>query len=144
MTFGGGWALTGLAGLLLVASLLYRLATRKPIWFFSVPGAEFHEQGASGGQARGCLVVAIKAGRLIIRPFFPFNLLFLPEVHHLELDVALEQVVWVDVTPGKPSFWTRHHPNVRLRIREPGRDAVTVEVALSNPEAFQKLMPIRA
>src|SRR4051812_1216237 len=81
------------------ASVFFRLSRGKPILFFSVPNAVFQERTASGrsndrwwrqpGGASNCLVVAITRDRLVIRPFFPFNLLFLPESYGLEHDVPL-------------------------------------------------------
>ena len=82
----GGYAVLCWLGAAFVLSAIYRLVRRRPVLFFSVADADFLERGASGGNARNCLVVAVSAGRLIVRPFFPFNLLFLPEVYGLEFD----------------------------------------------------------
>jgi hypothetical protein len=73
-----GWPIVALAAL-----SLRQAARGKPLFFFSVDGASFQERGASGrahglwwtfgGGANNCLVVAIARGRLVVRPFFPFN-----------------------------------------------------------------------
>jgi len=85
------------------ASIAYRKARGKPVLFIGVPGASYQQRGTSGyshrswltklGGASGCLVVAVANGRLIIRPFFPFNLMFLPEIYGLEYDVPLESIL---------------------------------------------------
>lgn len=85
------------------ASVVYRKLAGKPIWLRAVQDAVFLERAASGhgndnllqkiGGARNCLVVAVAANRFIVRPFFPFNLFFLPEVYGLEHDVEIERIV---------------------------------------------------
>ena len=87
------------------ASIVYRRAQGKPILFFGVPNAVYQDRFASGhsnrtsfaklGGARNCLVVAVAAGRLIVRPLFPFNLMFIPEFYCLEFDVPTEQLLKV-------------------------------------------------
>ena len=78
----------------LALSIVYRVARRKNI--VSVPEQEvlFKERWASGasqknlltrlGGARNCLSITLSRNALIIRPMFPFNLMFLPEVYDLE------------------------------------------------------------
>jgi hypothetical protein len=90
---------------LFTVSAVYRQMTQKPILFFTVPKAIFVQHTASGfcrdtwwrqlGGASNCLVVAISQQRLVIRPFTPFNLMFLPEIYGLEYDVPLNNVVTV-------------------------------------------------
>ena len=95
---------------LLCLSIAYRLLRKKPIFFFSVREARFIEGMASGysndrwwrrfGGVRNCLVVAVTGDRLVVRPWFPFTLMFLPELSGLELDVALTDVLSVTVSTG--------------------------------------------
>jgi hypothetical protein len=96
---------------LLIASIVHRRAQGLPILFWTVPNADFVENGASGhshrtwytklGGANRCLVVAVDRGRLIIRPQFPFNLMFLPLVFGLEHDVPVDRVSSVVIKPGR-------------------------------------------
>jgi hypothetical protein len=89
---------------LFVASAVQRARAGKPILFFGVSDAEFIEHTASGStllppwrrflNANGCLVVAVARERLVIRPFFPFNMMFTPELLRLEYDVHV--VFWDD------------------------------------------------
>lgn len=95
--FGLAWVSGGV-----IASIFYRRSHGKPIFFSGVPGARFVETAASGhsnrswytrlGGANRCLVVAVSDQRLIIRPRFPFNLMFMPEVYGLEYEVPLDYV----------------------------------------------------
>jgi hypothetical protein len=132
----------------LCTSVVYRLLRRKPILFFSVAGSQYLEQGVSGGAARNCLVVAIAEGRLIIRPFFPFNLLFLPEIYRLEIDVPVENVVSAELLSGpRRSAWRNLFSvgrNVHVSVRQPGHRTETIQLQLASPEAFIKLLPRRA
>ena len=84
------------------ASIRHRRAHGKPIVFRDVPDAQFIERKASGyshrtwytrlGRASRCLIVAVKDNRLVIRPFFPFNLMFLPETYGMEYDIPVSHV----------------------------------------------------
>jgi len=97
---------------LLSASILYRRSQGKPVLFFGVHGAKFLERAASGhandtwytrlGGASHCLIVAVASGTLIVRPHFPFNLLFLPEIYRLEHVVPLEHII--EATEQKSIF----------------------------------------
>ncbi len=88
---------------LFVASAIERARTGKPILFFGVSDAAFIEHTASGSTVmpswrrfltgNGCLVIAVAEGRLVIRPFFPFNMMFTPELLRLEYDVPVKNVV---------------------------------------------------
>jgi hypothetical protein len=89
------------------ASILYRRLQGKPILFFGVRDATYQQRSASGhsnrswltklGGAHNCLVVAVARGRLIVRPWFPFTLMFLPELYGLEYDVPIENILGVRV-----------------------------------------------
>ena len=106
----------GLAWVLFVAvlSVIYRTNKGKPVLFWSVPNADFivHFASGHGGRswfhgfagANSCLVVAVARGRFIVRPWFPFNLLFLPEIFGIECDVPLEWVTSVDCSESRFSI----------------------------------------
>jgi hypothetical protein len=125
------------------ASVFVRLSRGKPILFFSVPNALFQERTASGrsndrwwrqlGGASNCLVVAVTRDRLVIRPFFPFNLLFLPETYGLEHDVPLSSVC--SATADR-SFSRRR---VRLILRD-GDGERDVSLFLRQPDEFLRLV----
>lgn len=134
-----GWAIGWLC-----LSIVYRRIRNRPIFFFSVPGAKFIEGLASGysndrwwrrfGGVRNCLVVAVTANRLVIRPWFPFTLMFLPELSGLEVDVALNDVLSVTVDQGLfKSF-------IRLRFRN-GSARGDVTLILRQPGSFLALLP---
>src|SRR5262245_25948147 len=103
-------------------SVFVRRSRGKPVLFFSVPNAIFQERTASGcsneswwrrlGGANNCLVVAVASDRLVIRPWFPFNLMFLPEIYGLEYEVSLGNVRTVTVD----RFLTRQR--VRLTFQD--------------------------
>ena len=92
------------------ASIVYRRICGKPILFFGVRDASYQQRSASGhsnrswltklGGARNCLVVAVAQGRLIVRPWFPFTLMFLPEIYGLEYDVPIESIIGVSNSHG--------------------------------------------
>ena len=141
------WAL-GYLGLAILASVGYRLARGKPVLFFSVANAQFIEWMASG-RAQGpswrppsaadlCLVVAIAGDRLVVRPFFPFTLLFLPELMGVELDVPLERVSLVTVERGLFRTW------VRLAYLTKDGERRKLSLALDRPDEFSRLLPARA
>jgi hypothetical protein len=126
--------------LVVVGSALVRRSRRKPVFFFSVANAIFQEHRASGcstdswwrrlGGARNCLVVAVTPERLIIRPHFPFNLMFLPEIYGLEFDVPRASVTEVI---ADHSFLRRR---VRIAFRDEDQTLRTMSLFLKRPDAF--------
>lgn len=121
-------------------SILYRVSRGKPIFFFGVPDAVYQERAASGhsrrfwisrfGGARNCLVVAITADRFVVRPWFPFNLMFLPEIYGLEIDVPLDRLISAKPAQGLFARGT----DVRFRI-ESG-DPREFRLYLRRPKEF--------
>ena len=81
------------AALVVLASVVYRAFKGG---HFTIPESEvlFSEKWASGrskknmltklGGASNCLAVTVGRTALAVRPMFPFNLMFLPEVYDLE------------------------------------------------------------
>ena len=119
-------------------SALYRCLRGMPILFLPVEGADFLDRTALGRNLRNCLVVAIRAGRLRVRPVFPINMLSLAEAYGLEFDVPLEYVS-AQLLPGTaraPSYFSPLARNVRVRIQRPEGTARDVYLLLANPEAF--------
>jgi hypothetical protein len=122
--------------IVVLLSIRYRRTHGKPIVFRDVPGAQFIEKRASGHShrtwytrlagAKGCLIVAVKDGRLIIRPVFPFTMMFLPEIYGLEYEAALNQVKRA----------VRDRSSVRLGFRDTSGVEQDVTLYLHNPQAF--------
>jgi len=140
----------GLAWVLFVAVLsgIYRANKGKPVFFWSVPSAQFIVHFASGHSGRSllsalagansCLVVAIANGRFIVRPWFPFNLLFLPEIYGIECDVPLDWVVSAECPDSRFSvrrIVVQYHDEflqtrtLSLRFRDPERLLSLLSVA---------------
>lgn len=89
-------------GVGIFASVLYRAKNRKHFPNLQNGILKFHERWVSGrsmkniftqlGGARNCLDVKVGGGHLTVRPIFPFNLMFLPEVMDLEHVIPLASV----------------------------------------------------
>ena len=143
---------TWLAGLWLAgvvgASVVYRRARGKPVLFFGIRGAQFLERFASGfshdtwytrlGGASNCLVVAVSERRLIVRPWFPFNMLFLPEIYALEHEIPLAQVMDVSVT----KWWG--HRRVVVRCRDSENQERALSLFLRSPERLMDVLQVRS
>lgn len=132
----------GLAWVAFIAllSAAYRTNKGKPVLFWTISDAEFIVHFASGhkgrslfyslGGASSCLVVAVAHGRFVVRPWFPFNLMFLPEIFGLECDIPLDRVVSVELPFSRFSVrrimvryrdeFLQDH-SLSLRFRDPER-----------------------
>ena len=127
------------------ASILYRRSHSKPILFWTVDNADFIERSASGhshhswyaklGGASRCLVVAVANGRLIVRPVFPFNLMFLPEIYGLEHDVPLDYVTHAELKVGMTQ------KSVELEFQDTHSKSHKVTLYLKEPERLLTLLP---
>lgn len=128
--WNAGWVL---------ASILYRRSQGKPVLFHGVADASFVETDASGRSNRsrltqmvgasGCLVVAVTRDRVIIRPRFPFNLLFLPEIYGLEHEVPFERITRVEQTSDRPG-------RIRLEFQDAAHATQDMTLRLRNGDAF--------
>lgn len=95
---------------LLIASIVYRKVRRKKVLIPARHEVVFEERGASGrslrtwwtrlGGAYNCLVVSVTRSRLVVRPIFPFTLLFLPEVYDLEHSIGLTEITNINIQSG--------------------------------------------
>lgn len=93
-----------------VASVVYRRIKSKPFRIVEPDNPLFMEKWTSGrslrnvigrlGGARNCLFVAVTRNELIVRPHFPFNLFFLPEIYGLEIVVPRASVRGVELKSG--------------------------------------------
>lgn len=89
----GGWV---------AISIAYRRSAGKPVFPRQPSGAIYKESQASGwndgswigriGGANRCLLLAVTDRELVVTPFFPFNLMFLPEIYGLEVRVPLTRI----------------------------------------------------
>ena len=119
----------------LLLSIVYRTSRNRPILFFTVPDADFVETARLRGLNRGQVVVAIRDGRLIIRPFFPFTLFFIPELLSVECDVPIRNVRGATIR----NTWVGQR--VRLTIENTDGVSFTVVLVLSEGQEFVRLLP---
>lgn len=122
----------------ILSSVAFRRARGKPVLGWTIDNAQYVEHFASGyshrtwytrlGGASRCLLVGIADGRLIIRPWFPFNLMFLPEIYGLEHDLPISHVEDINVKEG---MFGRM---VRLRLRAESGKSLDVSLYLRNPD----------
>ena len=132
--FGVAWFLFWLA-----ASIVYRKVRGKRVLIPAKHEVVFEEKGASGrslktwwtrlGGASNCLIVSVTRSRLIIRPIFPFTLLFIPEIYDLEHSIGLVEITNIDVQPS--AF--RQVAVVEFQERQQLR---RIEITLRNPDRF--------
>jgi hypothetical protein len=131
-----GAAITWVIALALV-SAIFRKAKGKSLCVVEPANALFVERWTSGrslgnfigrlGGARNCLFVAVTRDQLIVRPHFPFSMLFLPEIYGLEMTVeraSVRDVSLVSGMLGSRSLVTiEKSPGTRfqfeLRLRDP-------------------------
>ena len=137
--FAWWWLLLPIGG-----SVLYRISRGKPVLFFGVRGASFQERNASGrsnrsvltrfGGARGCLVVAVVGDRVVIRPWFPFTLMFMPEIYNLEFEFFVRDIV--DATTVESFAGKR----IDLSFRNSAGETEAVALHLRNSERFLEVL----
>jgi len=125
-----GWLASVIA-----ASIVYRIKVGKPMFPRLPANALFSERACSGrslrtpwariGGAQNCLLVAVTADALTVSPFFPFNLMFLPEFYGLEVRIPGPSIGDVDDHQGlfrrkiTISYATPDIRRIELRVRDP-------------------------
>ncbi len=124
----------------ITASILYRRQRGKPIFPRIPADAIFKERTASGyslrnflmrfGGASNCLLVAVTERELIVTPFFPFNLLFLPELYGLEYRAPNSSVQITRSGGGFAGRW------IQLEIARVNDDPLRFALRLRKPDAF--------
>lgn len=134
--FGVGWV-----ALVTFLSVMYRRSRGKPICRPQFQNALFLETWRSGrslknaltrlGGARNCLWIAVTDDTLLVAPHFPFNLLFLPEIYHLEHSVPGPSIRNVEIADG---FLIRGR--IRITMKKRDSDDETIELHLRDPEGF--------
>lgn len=124
----------------LVASVVYRRRRGKPIRSKAPAGSVYVERWTSGrsnrdlvarlGGATNCLLVAVTPDLLVVRPHFPFNLMFLPELFGLELEIPRSAIARVEHKRG--FFCSTVAVNFRAADGRPS----SVELRLRNAAEF--------
>ncbi len=127
-------------GIVVFASILYRAKNHKQFPNLQNGILKFHERWVSGrsmkniftqfGGARNCLDVRVGGGYITVRPIFPFNLAFLPELMGLELVIPLTSVRNVSVVS------TFGRKGVSVRYDQDNRSEGRVELYLRDTESF--------
>lgn len=135
-------ALLGLAWVFALAgvSALVRVRRGKPVFAHVPKDAIFTEKWASGrsfrnlitrfGRANNALLVAVTPTKLIVRPHFPFTLLFLPEIYGLELEVTPSQLRGAE---ERQVLWRK---SVVVEYALPGRGDEQMELRLKDRAGF--------
>ncbi|MDH7975803.1 hypothetical protein QH494_26770 [Sphingomonas sp. AR_OL41] len=119
-------------------SVAFRRINDKPIIPRLPDNARYAERAVSGrslrsvitriGGARNCLLVAVTGDRLIVTPFFPFTLMFLPELYGLEANIPSAAIRDVRSTT---SMFQRV---VIIAWDQPGRQEI--ELRVRRPDAL--------
>jgi hypothetical protein len=138
MYFACGWI-----GFWILVSIAYRLKKGKAILFSKVDGTVlFREFGNSGRSltniwgglsgARSCLVITVTGDFLYIRPYFPFNLMFMPELLGLEWKIPVNQILQAEIV--KKTFWIGSR--VQLTFQDSSGRIQCLELSIGNQEKF--------
>lgn len=97
--------------LVILASIVYRIYSTKGTLKIPTHEILFSERWASGashknfltklGGAANCLSVSVSRTALVVRPMFPFNLMFLPEIYDLEHAISRNKIKNITDADGK-------------------------------------------
>jgi hypothetical protein len=130
--------------LVIIASAIYRASRGRPVLTKEPNEPLFLERWTSGrslrsiltrlGGARNCLLVAVTRDALVIRPHFPFTLLFLPEVYGLDWTIPRSSIQRVEEIEGVLG--------TRLLVEFLAEDGNTerVELILRQSEQFRQAL----
>ena len=131
---------------LIVISVIYRQSAGRGVGNPSKSDVVFEERNASGrslktwwtrlGRANNCLVVSVTHSMLVIRPFFPFNLMFLPEIFDLEHAIDLTEISNATKRPGA------FRQKVLVEFRQ-GSYEGGFELKLRDPDAFLEAVELK-
>lgn len=143
--FWGFFALCfGWVAAVALVSVLYRRSKGKAI-FADVPDKTlFIEKWTSGrslrslvtklGGAHNCLLVVVTQDALVVRPHFPFTLLFLPEVFGLDCMIPRSAIRRVQMQCGLI------RKSVAVEFEATPGQAESLELSLRAPEEFQRVL----
>lgn len=131
----------GWIAFVILASIIYKLKKRKTLPALDPKEALYRESGVSGsshrnfltrlGGARGCLVVTATSHEIDVRPSFPFNLMFLPEIYDLQHRIPVQQIRNIERVKhmiGKDS--------IKIDFLEIGGGYKIIELYLGNTDKF--------
>jgi hypothetical protein len=142
-------------GLIIAYGVWQRVQTGKPVAPRVPPGAAFGETMCSGrvlrgllariGGANNCLIVSVDRGRFVVSLAFPFNLLPIPGLGALDIDVPISTVA--RVTPGRRlwqhvlriDFTDINRAPVELVVRDEARLVAALGPRLVQPGADRAL-----
>jgi len=134
-----GWVI-----LVFVISAVYRWRHNKPLLTRKPTDASFLETWTSGhsnrsiltklGGARSCLLVAVTPNHLVVRPHFPFNLLFLPEVYDLDYVIPRK-----DIRSVKEKARTFGN-SIEVVFSSSSAEQRSIELRLRHPKQFLKVL----
>ena len=140
--FGFGWL-----AFWIILSIIYGFNKSRSIEPFDATNVLFYENFVSGrsmkniftqlGGARNCLKVSVNNQELFIRPFPPFNLMFLPEFFDLEHRIPLTQIISVQ----ENNSFARKVISIEFRNRD--SQIGTIELFIKNADKFINLFPLR-
>ena len=138
--------LLGIAGIgsMLLLSVAYRLYKSKPIFRPDFDRVRFTDTWQSGwsnrdsltrlGGARNFLWIAVTQDELWISPHFPFNLLFIPEVFHLDFRIPGRAVL--EMTARSVGGESRGI----IRFRHATGEEDSFELTVKDLEGFRKAL----
>jgi hypothetical protein len=86
-----------------------------------------HLWGRFGG-ASNCLIIAVTRDELVVSPRFPFNLMFLPEIYGLELQVPKSLV---EIEHSQSGLLRN-----RVTVRVDGADSRRMQLKVKGRQAF--------
>lgn len=131
----------------IIASIIYRRSKGKPLLRPRFDHPLFLETWRSGhclrnvitrfGGARNCLWIAVNENSLLVGPHFPFNLMFLPEIYHLEYDGPGHSIRAVERADG---LLTRNRVRVTIERLRGGEEIF--DVYLRDPDGFIRAVEI--
>ncbi len=128
-------------GLVIVASIIYKVKTGKKLPPIDSKEILYQEDGVSGsshksivtrlGGARHCLLVTATKNEIDIHPSFPFNLMFLPEIYDLKQRIAvkdIKSIQKIEHVMGKPS--------IKIEYMQNSGEIKSFELYLGNANKF--------
>jgi hypothetical protein len=131
----------GWIAFLIMASVIYRYKKGKSLPAIDPVAVLYRESGASGsshknfltrlGGARGCLVVTATSHEIDVRPHFPFNLMFLPEIYDLQYRISVQQIRNIE----RVKHWIGKD-SIKIDFIENDGNNKTIELYLSNTDKF--------
>jgi hypothetical protein len=131
-------------GLVVLASICYRAWKGKNRLSIAPFDLTFSEKWVSGfshksfltrlGARASCLTVELSRNALVVRPMFPFNLLFLPEVYDLEHFIRRDEIKCI-----QPGAEQDGKGRIVIEFESAGREK-RIELMLKNRQEFLRAL----